>query len=94
MSPLDSIRAELTWVDGSLQRGLEIGIDAEGRVESVEPTTKPPTHDRVALLPGFVNSHSHAFQRALRGRGERFERPEEDFWSWREAMLRTATPCT
>ncbi|MEE2907209.1 MAG: formimidoylglutamate deiminase [Planctomycetota bacterium] len=86
MSPLDSIRAELTWVDGSLQRGLEIGIDAEGRVESVEPTTKPPTHDRVALLPGFVNSHSHAFQRALRGRGERFERPEEDFWSWREAM--------
>ncbi len=33
-------------------------------------------------LPGFVNAHSHAFQRALRGRTE-----GGDFWSWREAML-------
>jgi formimidoylglutamate deiminase len=33
-------------------------------------------------LPGFVNAHSHAFQRALRGRTE-----GEDFWGWREAML-------
>jgi formimidoylglutamate deiminase len=33
-------------------------------------------------LPGFVNAHSHAFQRALRGRTE-----GNDFWGWREAML-------
>ena len=33
-------------------------------------------------LPGFVNAHSHAFQRALRGRTE-----GEDFWGWRESML-------
>ena len=33
-------------------------------------------------LPGFVNAHSHAFQRALRGRSE-----GGDFWTWREAML-------
>ncbi len=33
-------------------------------------------------LPGFVNAHSHAFQRALRGRAG-----GADFWSWREAML-------
>ena len=33
-------------------------------------------------LPGFVNAHSHAFQRALRGRAE-----GADFWSWRDAML-------
>lgn len=25
---------------------------------------------RVAMLPGFVNCHSHAFQRNLRGKGE------------------------
>jgi formimidoylglutamate deiminase len=37
--------------------------------------------DRLAL-PGFVNAHSHAFQRALRGRAE-----GADFWAWREAML-------
>jgi len=33
-------------------------------------------------LPGFVNAHSHAFQRALRGRTEGV-----DFWGWRESML-------
>jgi formimidoylglutamate deiminase len=34
------------------------------------------------------NVHSHAFQRDLRGIGERSERPDDDFWSWREAMYR------
>ena len=33
-------------------------------------------------LPGFVNAHSHAFQRALRGRVA-----GADFWGWRDAML-------
>ena len=36
-------------------------------------------------LPGFVNAHSHAFQRALRGRAE-----GADFWAWRELMLELA----
>jgi formimidoylglutamate deiminase len=36
-------------------------------------------------LPGFVNAHSHAFQRALRGRTE-----GRDFWAWRDAMLKLA----
>jgi formimidoylglutamate deiminase len=33
-------------------------------------------------LPGFVDAHSHTFQRALRGRTE-----GGDFWAWRETML-------
>jgi formimidoylglutamate deiminase len=43
-------------------------------------------------LPGFVNAHCHAFQRALRGRGGGV-----DFWAWRELMLAAAeqqTPAT
>ena len=82
----ESIRAALTWIDGDFRRGIEVGIGDDGRIASVSETSEPPTHDRIALLPGFVNAHSHAFQRALRGRGERFERPAENFWSWREAM--------
>jgi cytosine/adenosine deaminase-related metal-dependent hydrolase len=39
-----------------------------------------------ALLPGLVNAHSHAFQRGLRGLGERFPTGAGSFWSWREAM--------
>ena len=37
---------------------------------------------RTISLPGFVNAHSHAFQRALRGRAA-----DGDFWAWREGML-------
>ena len=42
---------------------------------------------RSHVVPGMPNAHSHAFQRGLRGRGER---DPEDFWSWREAMYELA----
>ena len=40
-------------------------------------------------LPGFVNAHSHAFQRTLRGRTE-----GGGFWAWRDAMLAEAATLT
>jgi formimidoylglutamate deiminase len=40
---------------------------------------------RTVALPGFVNAHSHAFQRALRGRAA-----GGDFWAWRDGMLAEA----
>jgi formimidoylglutamate deiminase len=40
--------------------------------------------DRLTL-PGFVNAHSHAFQRALRGSAG-----GGDFWAWRDSMLELA----
>ncbi|HYR27733.1 MAG TPA: formimidoylglutamate deiminase [Thermoanaerobaculia bacterium] len=52
------------------------------------PTTRQPDH---LLLPGFVSAHSHAFQRALRGRGETFPAGSGSFWSWREAMYELVT---
>src|SRR3954468_12209758 len=40
-------------------------------------------------IPGFVNAHCPAFQRALRGRTE-----GGDFWAWRETMLALAAAQT
>jgi formimidoylglutamate deiminase len=40
-------------------------------------------------LPGFVNAHSHAFQRTLRGGAE-----GGDFWAWRDGMLELAAEMT
>ena len=40
-------------------------------------------------LPGFVDAHCHAFQRALRGRGG-----GGDFWAWRDAMIELAGSLT
>lgn len=40
-------------------------------------------------LPGFVDAHCHAFQRALRGRGH-----GGDFWAWRDEMIALAGSLT
>src|SRR5690349_16922772 len=40
-------------------------------------------------LPGFVDAHCHAFQRALRGRDR-----GGDFWAWRDGMLALAGSIT
>jgi formimidoylglutamate deiminase len=50
-------------------------------------TIRPVTAEAetTLTLPGFVNAHSHAFQRALRGRTE-----GGDFWAWRDSMLELA----
>jgi formimidoylglutamate deiminase len=40
-------------------------------------------------IPGFVDAHCHAFQRALRGRTH-----GADFWAWREEMLALAESLT
>jgi formimidoylglutamate deiminase len=43
------------------------------------------------LLPGFVNAHSHAFQRAIRGATQRRAAADpSSFWSWRTAMYAAA----
>jgi formimidoylglutamate deiminase len=48
---------------------------------------------RTARVPAMVNAHSHAFQRDLRGIGERpapAAQARDDFWSWRTEMFRLA----
>ena len=42
---------------------------------------------RGVTLPGLANAHSHAFQRALRGRTQR---GGGSFWTWREDMYALA----
>ncbi len=69
----------------------ELGPDATAAefLEDRDATERLPGR---ALLPGFVNAHSHAFQRLIRGRTQwrPADRPEADFWSWREAMYGAA----
>lgn len=82
------IEADLTWTGESFESGVQVQIDDEGRIAAVGRLDRRPTlrlRDR-ALLPGFVNAHSHAFQRALRGRGESFPEAAGSFWTWRDAM--------
>jgi formimidoylglutamate deiminase len=84
------LAADWTWDGARFVSGVRVAIDAQGDIEAVGPEAgagRPVTAlAGRALLPGFVNAHSHAFQRGLRGRGERFPAGAGSFWTWREAM--------
>ncbi|HYI10376.1 MAG TPA: formimidoylglutamate deiminase [Thermoanaerobaculia bacterium] len=86
------IEADLTWMGGQLVRGVQVMVDG-GRIEAIGALGLEATRrlDEQLLLPGFVSAHSHAFQRALRGRGETFPAGSGSFWSWREAMYELVT---
>ena len=50
------------------------------------------------VIPGLVNAHSHAFQRAIAGMTERTGKAEgrgqDNFWSWRDRMYSAAQRIT
>ena len=46
--------------------------------------------DRHFVLSGLATAHSHAFQRALRGRTQRRATAADSFWSWRGLMYHLA----
>ena len=72
-------------------RGVGVTVE-DGRVTGVGPAHDGERLPGRALAPGFVNAHSHAFQRNLRGQVERLEpaHPHDDFWTWRERMYALA----
>lgn len=70
-----------------LQPGCKLSIDDAGVIVSMESGAGGP-HDGGLALPGMPNAHSHAFQRALAGRGE--GNAQDSFWGWRAVMYRVA----
>lgn len=86
-----SLEADLTWTGERFERGVVVEVDSSGRIAAVGSLGRLAGREtnrlrQRAILPGFVNAHSHAFQRGLRGRGERFPAGAGSFWTWREAM--------
>ncbi|HXW53701.1 MAG TPA: formimidoylglutamate deiminase [Myxococcota bacterium] len=73
--------------DGSPRFG-SISIGSDGVLEFDQDGKDAPSVIRLknqAVLPGFVNCHSHVFQRVLRGIAEP-KSPGGDFWTWRDMM--------
>jgi formimidoylglutamate deiminase len=86
--------APSAWISGSWQPAVLLEAGADGLWSRVVPgvSEPPPRVQRLAgpALPGLVNGHSHAFQRAFAGLAERREHEADDFWSWRESLYRIA----
>lgn len=82
---------ELAWLGGQrADAGVLVDVE-DGRIAAVTGGTPgpPPGARRLEglTLPGLANAHSHAFQRALRGRTQH---GSGSFWTWREQMYRVA----
>ncbi len=88
---MTSYWCELAWLGAErAEPGLLLEV-ADGRIESMTRGvgTPPAEAERLAglTIPGFANAHSHAFQRALRGRTHG---GQGSFWTWREQMYAAA----
>jgi formimidoylglutamate deiminase len=89
---------DLLYAGGAIHAGVALSV-VDGRVAAVGEPEVGCAWVRLAgaaILPGLVSAHSHAFQRAIRGRTEHRAagllaagaRP--DFWAWRDAMYEVA----
>lgn len=84
------LHAEYAWLGGERAEAgvlivVEGGCIAEVRSGMPRPEGARPLPG--LTLPGMANAHSHAFQRALRGR---VQRGGGSFWTWREDMYALA----
>lgn len=91
---------DLILTGAGFASGLALVCHSDGTIVRLSPVSELKTEKRItltrrALLPGMVNSHSHAFQRVLRGRTEyRTSKQHDSFWTWRELMYSAATRLT
>ena len=81
---------ELAWLGGErAEAGVLLEIEGD-RIASATPGAAAAADvERLPglTLPGLANAHSHAFQRALRGRTHA---GTGSFWTWREQMYELA----
>jgi formimidoylglutamate deiminase len=91
-----SYHAALAVLDGRLRADVRIDVDEHGTIvgfgSDADPVVIARDFGPALLLPGLVDAHSHAFQRAIRGATQRRAAHDpSSFWSWREAMYAAAT---
>ena len=90
---------DLLYTGRQFESGRALVCDSSGRIVKVAGIDELSGEKRIrlanrAMLPGMVNSHSHAFQRVLRGRTEYRANDKDSFWTWRELMYSAATRLT
>ncbi|MEO8923664.1 MAG: formimidoylglutamate deiminase [Caldimonas sp.] len=96
-SPARDFWTAQAWIDGRWQHDVLLRVDDTGHWREVRPGVAAPPPDATVLagpvLPGMIDAHSHAFQRAFAGLSERradSANGVDDFWSWRDRMYGVA----
>ncbi|MEO6806991.1 MAG: formimidoylglutamate deiminase [Edaphobacter sp.] len=89
-------RPELLYSNGKFVANGEVLVNEDGKFSNISPKENASANRVInlpgkALLPGFVNVHSHSFQRLIRGKSESRAAGGKDFWSWRGTMYHAAS---
>ncbi|MEO8132424.1 MAG: formimidoylglutamate deiminase [Betaproteobacteria bacterium] len=84
--------APLVFLPEGWARDVAMTIDDRGCFSAVEPNSNADGARRLdgVVLPGMVNAHSHAFQRAMVGLTQIAGPGTDNFWSWRTLMYALA----
>jgi formimidoylglutamate deiminase len=96
-APTRTLWAPAAWLPGGWRADVLLQWDSAGQWTAITPGHPCPeglTPLSGPVLPGLVDAHSHAFQRAFAGLSERREGEHDDFWSWRDRMYRVAGAIT
>jgi formimidoylglutamate deiminase len=85
-------RPDLLYSRSAFTRGPGLLVGPAGSVLAAGTNAPDAVVDLPgkALFPGFVNAHSHTFQRLIRGKSESRATSGRDFWSWRGTMYHAA----
>jgi formimidoylglutamate deiminase len=88
-------RPDLLYSNGRFVSNGSVLLDDSGVIleapDNFSPQASIVDLPGKALLPGFVNAHSHSFQRLIRGKSESRITSGRDFWSWRGTMYHAAS---
>lgn len=87
--------AESVLIGSQWQTNKTLSINKQGFIESIDDgCTNGAETIKGAVIPGMVNCHSHAFQRAFAGFSEYRANNSDSFWSWRDIMYRFVAKMT
>lgn len=87
-----ALKPDRVWTPAGLLADHVVQIES-GKIVGVVPAERHSDARALPgrlMIPGLVNAHSHAFQRAFRGRVQWRASGHDDFWSWRDRMYRVA----
>ena len=96
---MQHLSPDYVYTPQGLQAHMVISIAEDGRIASISQQNLKAQYlspseilpmPGITLLPGFVNAHSHVYQRALRGHTHRPLSRHDTFWTWRNAMYAEA----
>ncbi|MCO4780963.1 MAG: formimidoylglutamate deiminase [Candidatus Cloacimonetes bacterium] len=80
--------SELLFDGQKWLKDVSFEVDSNGVISSFIDNAKKEGLNLGVVIPGFVNCHSHSFQRAMAAKSEQVQdfSNNDSFWTWRETM--------